>query len=168
MQIPSLAQLGCLSSAVPNTPWPSKVQPKSLWPTPVKLGLAHLVLVQSFFLLLYLSSLSVLCRLCMCNAASDSLIVRMLIQFPVIMWHIHFRFLLILLVTFDENSHQWGEWLNYILSDGFEIVFSLCFRFGNNWLVLYSSSSNWQFGICLQNLCFGAGNNKFGIPLCYS
>jgi hypothetical protein len=77
-------------------------------------------------------------------------------------------------VTFDENSHQ----LNYILSDGFEInndilmfgredplplqpfqgllpffeiVFSLCFRFGNNWLVLNSSSSNWQFGICLQN-----------------
>jgi hypothetical protein len=101
----------------------------------------------------------------MCNAANDSLIVRMLIQFPVIMWHIHFRCLLILSVTFDDNSHQWGKWVYYILSDGFEIVFRLYFRFGNNWLVLYSSSSNWQSGICLQNLCFGAGNNKFGIPL---
>ena len=75
MQVLRLAQLGCISSAVPNTPWPSKVQPKSLWPTPVKLGLAHLVLVQSSFFSIpvvfvcFMSSLYVQCRKWFFNCA---------------------------------------------------------------------------------------------------
>ena len=36
--------------------------------------------------------------------------------------------------------------------------FSFGFRFGNNWLGLYSLSSIFQFEICLQYLCFGVGN----------
>ena len=55
----------------------------------------------------HLSSLSILCCLCMCNAVSDSLILCMLNPFPVIMLYIYFRFLLILLVTIDMISHQW-------------------------------------------------------------
>jgi hypothetical protein len=86
--------------------------------------------------------------------------VHTLIPFPVIMWRIYFRFSLILLATFDVNSHQWGKWLTYVLSDSlslgdislrsynnsFEIGFSFGFWFGNNWLGLYTSSSFFSLG----------------------
>ena len=59
----------------------------------------------------HLSYLSTLSCLCMRIAASDSLTVRTVVPFPVIMWHIYFLFLLILLVTYDKSSHQWGKQL---------------------------------------------------------
>ena len=49
-QVPRMAQLGCLSSALPNKTWPSKVQPTSLWPTQVKLGLAQEIILSPVIL----------------------------------------------------------------------------------------------------------------------
>jgi hypothetical protein len=64
--------------------------------------------------------------------------VRMQIPFPVIMWHIYFRFLLILLVTLYVNSHQWSKWLNNVVS---VLAFGLA-MIG----YLYTSSSFFTFG----------------------
>ena len=52
------------------------------------------------------------CVIFILHSASDYLTVCTLIPFPDISWHIYFRFLLILLVTFDVSSHQWGKRLN--------------------------------------------------------
>ena len=57
-------------------------------PTYVKLGLAQQIILSPvifLLLLLHLSSLSILCCLCICNAASDSLMVRTLNPYPVTM-----------------------------------------------------------------------------------
>ena len=67
----------------------------------------HQSMKQNWTTMLYM-----LCLLCMHNAASDSLTVCTLIPYPVIMWHIYFRVLLILVLTIDMNSHHWGKWLN--------------------------------------------------------
>ena len=56
----------------------------------------------------FMSSLFVLCRICFClHDTTDSSII----PFPVRMWHLYFRFPLILLQTFDVSSHLWG-WCN--------------------------------------------------------
>jgi hypothetical protein len=41
-------------------------------------------------------------------------------------------------------------------------------QFGTNPFGPHSSCCIFQFGICLQCLCFWVGNGEFGIPLCYS
>ena len=61
---------------------------------------------QQFLLCVHLSPLSILLRLCMQNATSDSLMAFTLIPFPVIILLIHFRFLLSLIVIFDVISDQ--------------------------------------------------------------
>ena len=149
MQVLKVAFFECLGSAQPCQTQPGPA--KSSLRTSVKLGLAQQAILWPviFFytpvvFVYFMSSLYVQCR--------KWFMVHTLIPFPVIMWHIYFRFSLILLVTFDVNSHQWSKWLNDVLSDlighnnSFEIVFSFGFWFGNNWLGLYTSSSFFSLG----------------------
>ena len=78
---------------------------------------------------------------------SDSSSMCTIILFPVLMSNIHFRFFLILLVSFVVISHYWG-WYNstkvyhpklHQLGKQFDKLF--CFWFGNN----YFGLGNFQF-----------------------
>ena len=79
----------------------------------------------------HLSSLSILYRLCICNA-SDSLTVCTLIPFPVIMSHMYFRFWLSLLLTFYVNSLDLNLIVFIFHLGCITMVLKMVFCFGNN------------------------------------
>ena len=67
--------------------------------TPLYFDISHTVFVCFM--------LSLICA----DAATDFFTMHMIIPFPILMFHIYFQFLIIIFVTFDMNSHQWG-WYN--------------------------------------------------------
>ena len=107
---------------------------------------------------LHLLSLPILCFLCMCNAASDSLpLTWASIRVEVSGWMYCFRSESLSICYISFRISNIGFW------KGLPFSLSVC----NNRLGFYSSFSIFQFGICLQYLCFGVGDGGFGILLLY-
>ena len=102
---------------------------------------------------------------------SDSSSMCTIIPFPVLMWNIHFRFFLILLVTFEVNSHKWG-WYNptkvfhpKLHQLGKQFKQSLVFCLGTISLASAIYLNLWGFVICLQSFFFGFGIDGFDLLL---